>query len=43
MHGDAGHPGKQGGGQEKNDLKKWQAKEEERHKGSLTQKHELLT
>jgi hypothetical protein len=28
----------QGGGQEKNNWKKWWAKEEEKHKGSLTKK-----
>jgi hypothetical protein len=27
VHGYAGHPGKQGGGQEKNNRKKWMAKE----------------
>jgi hypothetical protein len=37
VQGDAGHPGLQGGGQEKNNWKKWRAKEEEKHKGSLTQ------
>jgi hypothetical protein len=31
VQGDAGHP-------EKNNLKKWRAEEEERHKGSLSQK-----
>jgi hypothetical protein len=36
MQGDAGHPGCQGGGPEKNNRKKWIAKEEERHKGLLT-------
>jgi hypothetical protein len=36
MQGDAGHPGKQGGGPQKNNRKKWRAKEEERHKGSPT-------
>jgi hypothetical protein len=35
VQGDAGHPGYQVGGQEKNNQKKWRAKEEERHKGSL--------
>jgi hypothetical protein len=36
--GDAGHPVLQGGGQEKNNQKRWRAKEEERHKGLLTKK-----
>jgi hypothetical protein len=31
-----------GGGPEKNDRKKWRAEEEERHKGSLTQKNQNL-
>jgi hypothetical protein len=31
-------PGKQGGGPEKNNWKKWRAEEEERHKGLLTPK-----
>jgi hypothetical protein len=35
MQGVAGHPGVQGGGQEKNYWKKWRAKKEERHKESL--------
>jgi hypothetical protein len=36
---DAGHPGYQGGGPKKRIIgKKWRAEEEERHKGSLTQK-----
>jgi hypothetical protein len=34
---DASHPGKQGGGPKKNNQKKWRAKEEEGHKGLLTQ------
>jgi hypothetical protein len=38
VQGDAGHPSKQGGGPKKNNRKKWRAKEEERHRGSLTQK-----
>jgi hypothetical protein len=38
LQGDAGHPSQQGGGPEKNNnWKKWRAKEEERHKGLLTQ------
>jgi hypothetical protein len=38
VQGVAGHPGEQGGGPKKNNhkKKKWRAKEEERHKGSLT-------
>jgi hypothetical protein len=35
---DASHPGQQGGGPPKNNLKKLGTKEEERHKGSLTHK-----
>jgi hypothetical protein len=35
VQGVAGHPGEQGGGQEKNYWKKWRAKEEERHKELL--------
>jgi hypothetical protein len=42
VQGDAGHPGYQGGGQEKNSWKKWRAEEEERHKESLTQKERIL-
>jgi hypothetical protein len=38
VQGVAGHPGYQGGGPKKNNRKKWRAEEEERHKGSLTQK-----
>jgi hypothetical protein len=38
MQGVASHPSEQGGGPKKNNWKKWRAKEEERHKGSLTQK-----
>jgi hypothetical protein len=38
VHGDAGHPGSQGGGTKNNKCKKWRAEEGERHKGSLTQK-----
>jgi hypothetical protein len=38
VQGDAGHPGEQGGGPKKNNQKKWRAKVEERHKGSLTKK-----
>jgi hypothetical protein len=42
VQGDAGHPGLQGGGQENNTWKKGRAKEEEeKHKGSLTQKSNL--
>jgi hypothetical protein len=38
VQGDAGHPSWQGGGPEKNNLKKWRAEEEKRHKGSPTPK-----
>jgi hypothetical protein len=41
VQGDAGHPGYQGGGPEKNNRKKWRAEEEERHKGLLTQKNTI--
>jgi hypothetical protein len=43
VQGDAGHPSEHGGGQEKNNWKKWRAEEEERRKGSLTQKHFPVT
>jgi hypothetical protein len=36
VQGDAGHPGYQGGGSEKNNQKKWRVEEEERHKESPT-------
>jgi hypothetical protein len=39
VQGDAGHPGGQGGGKEKNNRKKWRTKVEERHKGSHTPKN----
>jgi hypothetical protein len=38
VQGDAGHPGLQGGGPKKNNQKKWSAKEEAKHMGSLTLK-----